>query len=128
MNNTYQPIPPNIQEYYANTGALRKAAQNARGAAVGCSVVEATRAEAQPRELEEVLRLEYRSKLLNPKYGRVGHNVENCMTASNCVHVHAGCAPRHHAIMPPRHHATATGGQLPWRRRDQAARLKFPSA
>lgn len=60
-----------IQEYYANTGALRRAAQVARGpggAPVGCSVVEAFSKEVKPRELEEVLRLEYRSKLLNPKW------------------------------------------------------------
>ena len=59
------------QEYYANTGALRKAAQGARGAAVGCSIVEAFEQEAKPRELEAVLRVEYRSKLLNPKYATV---------------------------------------------------------
>lgn len=37
------------------------------GAKVGCSVIEAFSKEVKPRELEEVLRLEYRSKLLNPK-------------------------------------------------------------
>ena len=37
------------------------------GAKVGCSIVEAFSKEVKPRELEEVLRLEYRSKLLNPK-------------------------------------------------------------
>lgn len=58
-----------IQEYYANTGALRKAAQAANpGATVGCTIVEAFEQQAKPRELEDVLRLEYRSKLLNPKY------------------------------------------------------------
>lgn len=57
-----------IQEYYANTGALVRAAQVARpGTAIGCSIVEAFSKEVKPRELEEVLRLEYRSKLLNPK-------------------------------------------------------------
>ncbi|GIM01458.1 hypothetical protein Vretimale_6174, partial [Volvox reticuliferus] len=80
-----------IQEYYANTGALKRAAEAARsvgggtdnrqGARVGCSIVEAfggTGAGAgggagsipPPRELEEVLRLEYRSKLLNPKWAK----------------------------------------------------------
>lgn len=60
-----------IQEYYANTGALRRAAQAAKGDGgrpVGCSIVEAFSKEVRPRELEEVLRLEYRSKLLNPKW------------------------------------------------------------
>ena len=34
--------PSHLQEYYANTGALKRAAQSARGGApVGCSIVEA---------------------------------------------------------------------------------------
>lgn len=60
-----------IQEYYANTGALRRAAQSAKGEnarPVGCSIVEAFSKKVKPKELEEVLRLEYRSKLLNPKW------------------------------------------------------------
>lgn len=58
-----------IQEYYANTGALKNAAETARGGStVGCSIVEAYSKDVRPRELEEVLRLEYRSKLLNPKW------------------------------------------------------------
>ena len=62
-----------IQEYYANTGALKKAAETARaasgrGGGVGCSIVECFGDEARPKELEDVLRLEYRSKLLNPKW------------------------------------------------------------
>jgi magnesium chelatase subunit H len=58
-----------IQEYYANTGALKNAAESARdGKSVGVSIVEAFGKEAKPRELEEVLRLEYRSKLLNPRW------------------------------------------------------------
>ena len=62
-----------IQEYYANTGALLAAAQAAKkdgvgAGGVGCSVVEAFGEEGQVKELDEVLRLEYRSKLLNPKW------------------------------------------------------------
>ena len=65
-----------IQEYYANTGALRKAAETARAKVgrrtasgkVGCSIVECFGEETTPKELEDVLRLEYRSKLLNPKW------------------------------------------------------------
>ena len=59
-----------IQEYYANTGALLSAARKARrGAPVACSVVEAFGGDAStPRELEAVLRLEYRTKLLNPRW------------------------------------------------------------
>ncbi|KAK9843478.1 hypothetical protein WJX81_004582 [Elliptochloris bilobata] len=60
-----------IQEYYANTGALKRAATSARcGRPVGCSIVETFSKDAAPRELEEVLRLEYRSKLLNPKWAQ----------------------------------------------------------
>ena len=59
-----------IQEYYANTGALKKAAESAKGngAKVGCSIIETFSKDVKPRELEDVLRLEYRSKLLNPKW------------------------------------------------------------
>jgi magnesium chelatase subunit H len=58
-----------IQEYYANTGALKKAAENNRkGKAVSVSVVESFEKKVKPRELEETLRMEYRSKLLNPKW------------------------------------------------------------
>lgn len=52
-------------------GALKRAAEVARGGApVGCSIVESFGKEVKPRELEEVLRLEYRSKLLNPKWAQ----------------------------------------------------------
>ena len=70
-----------IQEYYANTGALKKAAENRKGVdvktgkkkKVALSVVEAFTGtnDATPipvRDVEDVLRLEYRSKLLNPKW------------------------------------------------------------
>jgi magnesium chelatase subunit H len=59
-----------IQEYYANTGALKKAAESAKGdgAKVGCSIIETFSSEIKPRELEDVIRMEYRSKLLNPKW------------------------------------------------------------
>eukprot|EP00884_Botryococcus_braunii_P009534 jgi/Botrbrau1/18582/Bobra.0367s0024.1 len=60
-----------IQEYYANTGALKRAAMNARGGSpVGCSIVETFGKQVKPKELDEVLRLEYRSKLLNPKWAK----------------------------------------------------------
>jgi cobalamin biosynthesis Mg chelatase CobN len=58
-----------IQEYYANTGAIKKAAENKRGGRrVGVSVIETFEKNVRPRELEETLRMEYRSKLLNPKW------------------------------------------------------------
>ncbi|EIE25813.1 hydrogenobyrinic acid a,c-diamide cobaltochelatase, partial [Coccomyxa subellipsoidea C-169] len=62
-------------EYYANTGALKRAAESARGGQkVGCSIVETFSKSTKPRELEEVLRLEYRSKLLNPKWAEAMAN------------------------------------------------------
>ena len=67
-----------IQEYYANTGALKKAAENANGISskgtrkVAVSIVEAFGGgdddRNQIQDLENVLRIEYRSKLLNPKW------------------------------------------------------------
>jgi magnesium chelatase subunit H len=70
-----------IQEYYANTGAMRKAAENRKPVdisgkkkKVALSVVEAfgspsdANAKVPVRDVEDVLRLEYRSKLLNPKW------------------------------------------------------------
>jgi magnesium chelatase subunit H len=57
-----------IQEYYANTGALKKAAEDRRGEKVAASFVESFSTDTTPRELEELLRLEYRSKLLNPRW------------------------------------------------------------
>ncbi|ANV90054.1 magnesium chelatase subunit H [Picosynechococcus sp. PCC 8807] len=57
-----------IQEYYANTGGLKKAAENASGKTVTASFVESFSKDTTPRKLESVLRTEYRSKLLNPKW------------------------------------------------------------
>ncbi|MFW6358735.1 MAG: magnesium chelatase subunit H [Chroococcales cyanobacterium] len=57
-----------IQEYYANTGALKQAAEKQSGKQVNASFVESFSKDTTPRKLEEVLRLEYRSKLLNPKW------------------------------------------------------------
>lgn len=62
-----------IQEYYANTGALKVAAQKRRGGKpTAVSVVEAfdDRSDPEPRDLDQILRLEYRSKLLNPKWAQ----------------------------------------------------------
>ncbi|MBO9999578.1 MAG: magnesium chelatase subunit H [Cyanobacteria bacterium SID2] len=57
-----------IQEYYANTGGLKKAAEMKSGTKVATNVVESFSKDTTPRKLDEVLRLEYRSKLLNPKW------------------------------------------------------------
>ena len=57
-----------IQEYYANTGALKQAAQNHSGKTVNASFVESFSKDTTPHKLEDLLRLEYRTKLLNPKW------------------------------------------------------------
>ncbi|KAG5190772.1 CobN/Magnesium chelatase-domain-containing protein [Tribonema minus] len=61
-----------IQEYFANTGALKRAAEVAKGPEnrkkVGVSIIEAFSKKVEPQELEATLRLEYRSKMLNPKW------------------------------------------------------------
>ncbi|GAB4234030.1 MAG: magnesium chelatase subunit H [Elainellaceae cyanobacterium] len=57
-----------IQEYYANTGGLKKAAETRRGKKVTASFVESFSKDTTPRQLEDLLRMEYRTKLLNPKW------------------------------------------------------------
>ncbi|MDY6781488.1 MAG: magnesium chelatase subunit H [Cyanobacteriota bacterium] len=57
-----------IQEYYANTGALKQAAQRRSGKRVNASFIESFSKDTTPRQLEDLLRLEYRTKLLNPKW------------------------------------------------------------
>ncbi|MFB2970026.1 cobaltochelatase subunit CobN [Aerosakkonema sp. BLCC-F183] len=57
-----------IQEYYANTGGLKKAAEKQRGKKVNASFVESFSKDTTPRNLEDLLRMEYRTKLLNPKW------------------------------------------------------------
>jgi magnesium chelatase subunit H len=63
-----------IQEYYANTGGLKQAAEilqsdsNGKSATVQTSFVESFSKDITSRNLEELLRMEYRTKLLNPKW------------------------------------------------------------
>ena len=71
-----------IQEYYANTGALKKAAENRKPVdsatgkkkKVALSVIEAfggasdSASKVQVKDVEDILRMEYRSKFLNPKW------------------------------------------------------------
>ncbi|WP_414752034.1 magnesium chelatase subunit H [Anabaena sp. CCY 9910] len=57
-----------IQEYYANTGGLKKAAEKQSGKKVTASFVESFSKDTTPRNLEDLLRMEYRTKLLNPKW------------------------------------------------------------
>ncbi|MDJ0554004.1 MAG: magnesium chelatase subunit H [Microcoleaceae cyanobacterium MO_207.B10] len=63
-----------IQEYYANTGGLKLAAEKKRGKKVSASFVESFSKDTTPRKLEELLRMEYRTKLLNPKWAEAMAN------------------------------------------------------
>jgi magnesium chelatase subunit H len=57
-----------IQEYYANTGGLKLAAEKQSGKEVEASFVESFSKDTNPRKLKDLLRMEYRTKLLNPKW------------------------------------------------------------
>ncbi|MCG6135621.1 MAG: magnesium chelatase subunit H [Nostoc sp. LLA-1] len=63
-----------IQEYYANTGGLKKAAEKQRGKKVTTSFVESFSKDTTPRNLDDLLRMEYRSKLVNPKWAQAMAN------------------------------------------------------
>jgi magnesium chelatase subunit H len=57
-----------IQEYYGNTGGLKLAAEKQSGKEVEASFVESFSKDTSPRKLKDLLRMEYRTKLLNPKW------------------------------------------------------------
>jgi magnesium chelatase subunit H len=63
-----------IQEYYANTGGLKRAAEMQQDKKVTASFVESFAKDTTPRALEDLLRLEYRTKLLNPKWAEAMAN------------------------------------------------------
>ncbi|MEH2235841.1 magnesium chelatase subunit H [Nostoc sp.] len=63
-----------IQEYYANTGGLKRAAEKQRGKKVSTSFVESFSKDTTPRNLDDLLRMEYRTKLLNPKWAQAMAN------------------------------------------------------
>ncbi len=63
-----------IQEYYANTGGLKKAAEKQSGKKVTTSFVESFSKDTTPRDLDDLLRMEYRTKLLNPKWAQAMAN------------------------------------------------------
>jgi magnesium chelatase subunit H len=63
-----------IQEYYANTGGLKKAAEKQSGKKVTTSFVESFSQDTTPRNLDDLLRMEYRTKLLNPKWAEAMAN------------------------------------------------------
>ncbi|CAK9063462.1 unnamed protein product [Durusdinium trenchii] len=57
-----------IQEYYANSGAMVRRMSDLQGRKVDALVVDTTQKTVAPRKLDSVLRMEYRTKLLNPKW------------------------------------------------------------
>ena len=57
-----------IQEYYGNTGGLKLAAEKQSGKEVTASFIESFSKDTNPRKLKDLLRMEYRTKLLNPKW------------------------------------------------------------
>ncbi|AFY31344.1 magnesium chelatase subunit H [Calothrix sp. PCC 7507] len=57
-----------IQEYYANTGGLKRAAEKQSNKKVTTSFVESFSKDTTPRNLDDLLRMEYRTKLVNPKW------------------------------------------------------------
>jgi magnesium chelatase subunit H len=59
-----------IQEYYANTGGLKKAAEKQKGQKIKATFVESFSKDTTPRDLDDLLRMEYRTKLLNPKWAQ----------------------------------------------------------
>jgi magnesium chelatase subunit H len=67
-----------MQHYYGYSGALKAAAERATGGPVALNYVESFTAETKVQSLEQVLRVEYRTKLLNPKWYegmlKHGHN------------------------------------------------------
>ncbi|MEH2128933.1 magnesium chelatase subunit H [Nostoc sp.] len=63
-----------IQEYYANTGGLKKAAEKQGGRKVTTSFVESFSKDTTPRNLDDLLRMEYRTKLVNPKWAQAMAN------------------------------------------------------
>ncbi|WP_298914085.1 magnesium chelatase subunit H [uncultured Nostoc sp.] len=63
-----------IQEYYANTGGLKRAAEKQRGKKVTTSFVESFSKDTTPRKLDDLLRMEYRTKLVNPKWAQAMAN------------------------------------------------------
>ncbi len=67
-----------MQHYYGYSGALKAAAERATGSSVPLNYIESFTAETRIQTLDQTLRVEYRTKLLNPKWYegmlKHGHN------------------------------------------------------
>jgi magnesium chelatase subunit H len=57
-----------IQHYYSSSGALKMAAEKRSGKAVKLNFVESYTSETKVADVDGLLRMEYRTKLLNPKW------------------------------------------------------------
>ncbi|HEX2912835.1 MAG TPA: magnesium chelatase subunit H [Chloroflexia bacterium] len=57
-----------IQHYYSSSGALKLAAEKRRGSKVSLNYVESFTAETRVADAGSLLRMEYRTKLLNPRW------------------------------------------------------------
>ncbi len=57
-----------IQHYYSASGALKMAAEKRRGAPIKLNFVESYTRETKISDVNSMLRMEYRTKLLNPKW------------------------------------------------------------
>lgn len=74
-----------IDHYFSSSGALQMAAKKRAGANVKLSYVEAYTAETRIDDVDKVLRMEYRTKLLNPRWheGMLQHGHGGAAEISN---------------------------------------------
>ncbi|MDW8292106.1 MAG: magnesium chelatase subunit H [Anaerolineae bacterium] len=74
-----------IDHYFSSSGALQLAARKHSGARVKLNYIESFTAETRVDDLERVLRVEYRTKLLNPRWyeGMLQHGHSGAAEISN---------------------------------------------
>ncbi|MEN9227168.1 MAG: magnesium chelatase subunit H [Gloeomargarita sp. HHBFW_bins_205] len=74
-----------IDHYFASSGALQLAARKHRGSDVKLNYIETYTADTRVEDLEQVLRREYRTKLLNPRWyeGMLQHGHSGAAEISN---------------------------------------------
>jgi magnesium chelatase subunit H len=74
-----------IDHYFSSSGALQMAAKKRTGGAVKLNYIETYTAETRIEDVDKVLRVEYRTKLLNPKWyeGMLAHGHSGAAEISN---------------------------------------------
>ena len=74
-----------IDHYFSSSGALQMAARKRTGGAVKLNYIETYTAETRIEDVDKVLRVEYRTKLLNPKWyeGMLAHGHSGAAEISN---------------------------------------------